>query len=179
VFEYAAGEMRDYCRGTRAHNTVEVDGMDQIETWSSFRVGRRSQPYGVRFGAIGDGFSFRALFPGYRKMIGDDILLERVMGGDTNGVSVTDRVSGRGTHRMASYVHLHPNVEVERIDGTTIAMSVASELCVFNSIRTPVSIETGWYCPKFGSRQANSVLVMEQSGQLPIELGYTLQFRAP
>ncbi len=39
---YEAGERRSYERSTAAHNTVVVDGYDQSEIWSSFRVARRA-----------------------------------------------------------------------------------------------------------------------------------------
>jgi uncharacterized heparinase superfamily protein len=44
VYEYASGEMRDYNRSTKAHNTVSVDGADQAEYWGGFRVARRYKP---------------------------------------------------------------------------------------------------------------------------------------
>ena len=43
VFDYTAGPLRQRLRGTSAHNTVEVDGQDQSEVWSAFRVGRRAR----------------------------------------------------------------------------------------------------------------------------------------
>jgi uncharacterized heparinase superfamily protein len=41
VYEYQKGAMRDYVRSTRAHNTVCIDGVDQVECWDRFRVARR------------------------------------------------------------------------------------------------------------------------------------------
>jgi hypothetical protein len=40
---YSEGEMRDYCRSTRAHNTLCVSGDDQSEMWASFRVAGRAR----------------------------------------------------------------------------------------------------------------------------------------
>ena len=41
---YVPGPVRSYERGTRAHNTVVVDGRDSSEVWASHRVGRRFDP---------------------------------------------------------------------------------------------------------------------------------------
>jgi uncharacterized heparinase superfamily protein len=39
---YQAGKVREYERSTAAHNTVVVNGKNQSDTWSSFRVGSRA-----------------------------------------------------------------------------------------------------------------------------------------
>ena len=44
VSQYEEGEQRQYERGTSAHNTVVLDGLEQAEIWKSFRVGRRGHP---------------------------------------------------------------------------------------------------------------------------------------
>ena len=44
---YEAGEERAWVRSTRAHNTVEVGGVDQSEFFGAFRVGRRARPRDV------------------------------------------------------------------------------------------------------------------------------------
>ena len=48
VSEYKAGLIRDYERGTSAHNTVEVNGTNSSEIWAEFRVARRARPFGLR-----------------------------------------------------------------------------------------------------------------------------------
>jgi uncharacterized heparinase superfamily protein len=43
------GEMREYCRATRAHSTVEVDGESSSEVWAAFRVGRRARVHDAQW----------------------------------------------------------------------------------------------------------------------------------
>jgi len=51
VFTYQAGRWRDFFRGTRAHNTIGVDGTDQVHLWGAFRAYR---PNGARLLSWGD-----------------------------------------------------------------------------------------------------------------------------
>ncbi|MFM8892755.1 MAG: heparinase II/III family protein, partial [Planctomycetia bacterium] len=44
---YGTGEERLRQRGTAAHSTVTVEGLDSSEVWSGFRVARRARPFGL------------------------------------------------------------------------------------------------------------------------------------
>ena len=44
VSQYDESKQRLYERGTAAHNTVVLDGLDQADIWKAFRVGRRGYP---------------------------------------------------------------------------------------------------------------------------------------
>lgn len=63
---YAVGPERQRQRGTPAHNTVAIDGLDSSEVWGGFRVGRRAHPVGVeaRPGSVSAGHD------GYRHLPG-------------------------------------------------------------------------------------------------------------
>ncbi|MBW2273421.1 MAG: alginate lyase family protein [Deltaproteobacteria bacterium] len=43
VSEYIPGPLRDLCRATRSHATLELDGMEQSEIWAAHRVGGRAR----------------------------------------------------------------------------------------------------------------------------------------
>lgn len=47
TFTYSAGEQRDRCRSAAAHNGPHIDGVEPLELWSSFRVGRRAAAGGL------------------------------------------------------------------------------------------------------------------------------------
>src|SRR6185503_6425952 len=60
---YGTGSRRAYERGTAAHNTVEVAGLDSSEVWSGFRVGRRAKPRNLVISDVAiqcahDGYTF-------------------------------------------------------------------------------------------------------------------------
>ena len=82
---YVPGAVRSYERGTRAHNTVVVDGRDSSEVWASHRVGRRFDPAGHR----------------------------RAFSLTEEGLSGVDEVGGRGVHDVEIRFHLMPGAAVE------------------------------------------------------------------
>ena len=82
---YVPGAVRSYERGTRAHNTVVVDGRDSSEVWASHRVGRRFDLAGHR----------------------------RAFSLTEEGLSGVDEVGGRGVHDVEIRFHLVPGAAVE------------------------------------------------------------------
>jgi hypothetical protein len=70
VHGYDGDPLRAWCRSTRAHNTVEIDGEDQCEFWARFRVARRARPRDVVVVASTDGFRLSAWHDGYERLPG-------------------------------------------------------------------------------------------------------------
>src|SRR5205807_9771760 len=68
TYEVTAERLRQ--RGTAAHNTVVVDGVDSSEVWSSFRVARRARPLAVTWGRDGAALWLSAGHEGYRRLPG-------------------------------------------------------------------------------------------------------------
>jgi hypothetical protein len=56
VATYTAGLARDFTRSAAAHNGPVVDGVEPLELWGSFRVGRRARAEAIEDDAL-DGFA--------------------------------------------------------------------------------------------------------------------------
>jgi uncharacterized heparinase superfamily protein len=176
VFEYPAGPMRRYVRSTMAHNTVSIDGLDQVECWGSFRVARRFAPHDVSFSTEAGSSIFTGSYSGYADLVGDDILHHRQIKVDETSrtISVRDRVDGYGRHAVESRVHLHPELDVLQKSTKSILHYYAGAFEV--EVRsTPNSWEDSWYCPRFGMKLQNKVLVCK-TGTLPSQILYQLQY---
>ncbi|MEN8160997.1 MAG: alginate lyase family protein, partial [Myxococcota bacterium] len=105
---YGAGPIRDRLRSTAAHNTVQLDDAELLETWGSFRSGRRGRASvraqgteaGVAWLHAGhDGWDF---LPGRPRH-------ERLLALSADRLLVLDAVLGSGRHRVRSALHLHPD----------------------------------------------------------------------
>ena len=177
VFEYLPGEMRAHVRSTPAHNTVSVDGRDQIECWGSFRVARRSAVADVSFSSSESAFDLSATFGGYARLLGDGIHHTRRIQVDeaAREIRVDDLVTGGGGHEVASRIHFHPDAEISERDGL-LEVTRQGVRCTVRVELGSISWEDGWYCPSFGMRRRNRVAVIGATARLPVSLRYVIGF---
>jgi uncharacterized heparinase superfamily protein len=189
VCEYAPGAWRDYCRSTRAHNTVRVDGHDQSEVWGSFRLGRRAHPVGVRWNAANGGAEVSAAHSGYQRLRGG-VVHRRTVVYDGRRYRVDDEVTGSGRHRIESFLHFHPEMSVHLEAHRLVAGGQGVRLVIrfhrglsadlqrgwMPTVRVGAAAPLhGWYCPEFGLRQPNPVVVLIWEGRLPARVGYEIE----
>lgn len=186
VYEYEPGEMRDYVRSTKAHNTIVVDDGDQSEIWAEFRVARRARK---AFGSAcveSDGIvRLAGQFSGFYQQpwrFSPDIVHRRdvrvnLSDGKLQAIGVVDVVRGRGSHLVASYIHLHPDLIPTRHRAGTISV-VDRFGCVVIEVSfngCGVAIEDSWFCPEFGMKLHNKAIVFTKRAILPTELSYEIR----
>ncbi len=165
-YDYTDSEMRKYCRSTRAHNTVEIDGQDQCEFWSVFRVARRPKPGKVEWARRGEGFSLTAQHDGY----------SRLRSGATHGrrfrfyppgiLMFKDTVRSRRDVTAACFLHLHPDCEITAIEGQNVEVAYP---CGKFRIRFAgggkLTQAESFYCCEFGKKIPNQALVFTGRGR--------------
>jgi uncharacterized heparinase superfamily protein len=184
VCEYEPGKMRAYVRSTKAHNTVSVDGAEQSEIWSEFRVARRAKKLGARINRQGNDVEFLGSYRGFYGVRGR-IVHERtakvsldVSGSRIERLAIIDRLTGSGHHGAESYIHFHPAVTLRPVKSGEIDVLYANR--VIATLRIPSGqdflVGPGWYCPEFGVRLTNQVLVMRTRGKMPLALQYEFSF---
>lgn len=177
VYEYAAGAMRTHVRSTEAHNTVCIDGLDQVECWASFRVARRWQPQQVVYKKHEAGCSFSGRYEGYAKLIGDGIVHKRSIEvkARERRIHVQDVVEGRGKHQVISRIHVHPDIQLSFLE-KGIMLAAEKNTCTLTVEGPPPGIANGWYCPSFGEKISNNVIEIGGMLTLPAQISYTLQY---
>ena len=99
TYAYQCGERR-WFRSTRAHNTVQIAGIDQSEIWGNFRLARRSKTRVTEM--LGNGI--RMEMTDYK---GNRICRELLLTPDS--LRVTDRAAGQ---RLQSHLHSIENIEI-------------------------------------------------------------------
>lgn len=112
ISTYEATPERLLQRGTAFHNTVEIDGANSSEVWSSFRVARRAVPFGMEMVERLDGLSLRASHDGYGRLRGKP-MHSRSWFLAPRSLVVVDRVS-TGGHSAIARFRLHPSWSISQ-----------------------------------------------------------------
>lgn len=107
---YGTGPERQRQRGTAAHNTVTIDGLDSSEVWAGFRVARRARPFGLNVVRTADGMTVSCAHDGYTRLPGRPLHVRHWSFSD-HSIEVRDEVRGPG--EALSHWHWHPDVIIE------------------------------------------------------------------
>lgn len=180
---YAESPYLDFCRSTAAHNTVRINGRDQMEHWSTFRVARRVHGTVDRWEDVTP-----SLTAGYETMHG--ARHQRSITWDARGWwRIIDTVSGPGKWSLESFLHLHPDCSVVPLeaggaaDGCSAYEVQGGAATVTVLVARAVNVDLvagasepcqGWYFPRFGEAVPAPVLVMKGRGATTARLGMAL-----
>jgi len=154
VHGYDGDPFREYARSTRAHNTVAIGDREQHEVWATFRMARRGDVVSASSGESDGAWRFRGACRHYHDGTSRH---ERELVLRDEELRVADRVTGARGERLASWLHLHPDFEVDEADDGLVArapdLSItirpfgADSVRVVRGARDPVQ---GWHFPEFG-----------------------------
>jgi uncharacterized heparinase superfamily protein len=178
VHDYEKSELRQYIRSTAAHNTVRIDGMEQSEIWGAFRVARRARPLVAELSDWHEGcLEFRGAHDGYCRLPGKPVHERRVRVESSGRWIFSDVVTGSGSHLIESFIHIHPDFNVcsDNDHSFLIKDGAVPVARLRPDSECEVSTVTGNYCPEFGKRCKNPVLILSSHGPLPLSLSYAVE----
>lgn len=171
-------EWRRYFKGTRAHNTVIIDGLDQAVQETGFIW---SHPYKVDFlnySEQSDGLFVEAVHNGYSRLK-EPVWHKRsiLFFGEANFV-IKDSFTGRGVHDFELNYHVHPNATVSMSDGWWRIEKTGTKVFImllgqddFLLVRGQLSPLLGWYSPSYGIKRKSGVLNCTKTG-VPGEISF-------
>ncbi len=175
VFNYEPGETRVYCRSTRAHNTLEIDGQDQCEFWATFRVARRGQPHDIVWEGRDDGFVLAGWHDGYFRLEGKPKHIRSFDWERPSTLTVRDAVQAKRSVHVVSRIHLHPSCRVESVSKNQAIVSYpAGKFTVVFSGDGQLEEESSFYFPEFGKKLDNTALVFVAEGK-HVTMSYTIK----
>lgn len=114
-------EWRDYFRSTRAHNTLEIDGLDQSEMLGKFLWGRRAEARCIAWRPGDEGATLVAEHDGYTRL-DDPVTHRRTVELDAlqRVLQIEDELQSAAPHQAALHFHIAPECRVEQIDDSRI-----------------------------------------------------------
>jgi uncharacterized heparinase superfamily protein len=168
--------MRAWCRSTAAHNVLQIDGREQCDTWSRFRMAYRGKPSPIETGEC-CGFHWAGASHNAYRRIGVP-WVDRWIACRPGGPWICiDRAAGTGRHRLVNRLHLHPEVRVEQVADDEILLGVDGGLLHWRTlVPGSLTVADGCYCPEFGVRLACRTICWEAACDLPALCGWALSW---
>jgi len=165
VFEYQ-GPSRAWSRSTAAHNTVCLDGEDQCEFWSVFRVGRRTAGRALHWSVTADGFQLVGSHDGYRHLDGAP-RHERLVRVGPGRLLVVDWVTAGAGQEVRSGLLLHPDVVAQQVDGDRVMLQVGQRAVSLRVRGGGLMLVDAVWCPDFGVRLPTKRVLID-AGPAPV-----------
>ena len=173
-------EFRKYFKGTRAHNTVAIDGLDQAVQETGFIWNRPYKAKLVKSVEKNNSLFLQAYHDGYMR-IKESIRHFRSIGYiDKSHFFIKDTFSGNGVHAFELNYHVHPDSEMISGDngwwkikhqGVAIYIKLlgGNNFNVVKGQRKPIF---GWYSSSYGIKRESGVLSCIVRGT-PQEVSFT------
>lgn len=115
---HARGPWRRYFRGTAAHNTLRVDGMDQSQPGGSFMWLRKADARCTLWRSSGERDVFEGRHDGYAHLPDPVVHVRRIsLDKRTRRVAVEDTLLMSGTHEIELFFHCSECCEVDPVTG--------------------------------------------------------------
>jgi hypothetical protein len=177
---------RDYFRGTSAHNTVRVDGLDQSVSGGRFMWLRKASAAIERMPQSPQDFEFRGSHDGYQRLA-DPVRHVRTVRFDasTSTLVVRDEVGAKRPHHVELFWHFAPELNV-RLTSTglsargkafTLQMQAVGADLKLELVRAAEHPPLGWVSRSYESKEACDVLrITTVSSAVPVECRFTINF---
>lgn len=169
--EYGLGAERLRQRGTAAHSTVQIDGVDSSEVWSGFRVARRARPVGFAANDEPDVAEVTCAHDGYMRLPGRP-LHRRTWRMTAQGLRVTDRIEG-GFGTAVARFHLHPVVTASGADDGGRLTLPDGHIIRWSATGGAARVISATWHPEFGQSIASTCIELVFGGpQVAMEFSW-------
>ena len=171
---YETGETRNYCRSTKAHNTVELAGRDQCDLWGSFRVGQRGYPAKIVFEEKETGFRLSGHHTGYARTELKAVHERTFDVSPSFSIKITDVVKALRPIPIKSYVHLAPDCKIVHRSEQEIMVKFRKGRFTISFNETgKLELKSTAYYPEFGLRKERTSLCYSTSGD-NVRISYSI-----
>ncbi|WP_322401472.1 alginate lyase family protein [Massilia luteola] len=177
---------RDYFRGTSAHNTVRIDGLDQSVSGGRFMWLKKARAAIERMPQSPHEFDFRGSHDGYERLADPVRHMRSVRyDGASATLTVRDEIAAKKHHQVELFWHFAPGLDVRlnsaglHVRGKRFALQMHAhgadlKLELVHGNENP---PLGWYSRCYEHRQPCDVLkISTVSSAVPVECKFTITF---
>ncbi|HMQ52347.1 MAG TPA: alginate lyase family protein [Anaerolineae bacterium] len=173
---------RQYFRGSRAHNTLVVDGLDQSLQAGPFLWSHKAETTVHHWQVDQHSADLLASHNGYRAL---GVIHRRRLTLTDEKLLVSDVLEGTGVHQIALYFHFAPECQIEFLSASELMIQHAE---VQISLALPPSLQVelhygsealGWFSPGFGRKTKAYALMARTQVQLPTAFESIISFNCP
>src|SRR5262249_1785353 len=175
VYVAGSGE-RNWFRGTAAHNTVQVDGLDQAEPTGPFTWENLPTVSADRW-VTGEAFDLLvASHSGYSRLPNPVLHRRHIVYLKPHFWLVRDVIDGDGWHRVDASWHFAPGVLSRIAGGVHFSIDDTSGVALLFTANKSFSqaISQEGFSPVYGRRQVSPVVRVSTDAHLPVELATLL-----
>ena len=177
---------RDYFRGTSAHNTVRIDGLDQSVPGGRFMWLKKARASIERMPQSPHEFDFRGSHDGYERLA-DPVRHLRSVRFDaaTSTLTVRDELAAKKHHQAEIFWHFAPGLDTRltstglHVRGQRFALQMHAQGAdlKLELVRANENPPLGWYSRCYESKQPCDVLkITTVSSAVPVECRFTITF---
>lgn len=164
-------EQRGYFRGTKAHNTVTVDGQDQSVAEGIFLWGKKAKTSALNWAPAPDGGELVAEHDGYTRLEGQPVHRRTLVLRGAR-LEITDQLLGSGSHGLECRLHFAPWCSLALDDEGCRATWNGSKMSIYLDDRLSWRLayadqHAGWYSPGFNAIEPTYTLVGTAKTHLP------------
>ena len=167
ISTYENNTRRRLERSTGYHNTVNINGKNNNEVWSAFRIGRRA-----RVNLLKDSKNYlEAEHNGYRFLKSTH---HRSWEIKDSKIIISDCLSTREENTCELNIHLHPEVEIKTIGNGEYLLN--NELIILFDSPSKIKLESYEYCEGFNKTISSKRINVLFNQRLTTEIFYENSF---
>lgn len=167
ISTYENNLQRSLERSTRYHNTISINGKNNNEVWSAFRVGRRA-----KVTLLKDSNDYlEAEHNGYRFL---KTTHRRCWEIKDSKILISDYLSTPEENTCELNIHLHPEVEIRVINNGKYLLN--NELIISFSSPSKIKLESYEYCEGFNKTRTSKRINILLKKRLTTEIFYENSF---
>ena len=178
VSTYDVNNDRFYERGTSSHNCLCIEDKNTSEIWSSFRVGRRAKVDRAIVSRSINEIMITCSHTGYLRSPFNTLHTRRFIKTE-NAIEICDSLSGERSFKTQRYLHLHPDINIERVSNNEVYLNGKDCLKVklaTNDANTNIEIFDSYYSRTFYSKVASKSIKLVSKASCPVELSFKISW---